>query len=111
MRTCEACDVEKAESHFRKFGRGLKKVCRACEGRADGQKVLTSREEPVPVKLNGHLEVASGFGFRASIEDAQLRIEQDRSDGQQVYTHELWLARHEARHLIDWIVAQVGTQA
>ena len=28
MRICDNCGVEKAESHFRKFGRGLKKLCK-----------------------------------------------------------------------------------
>jgi hypothetical protein len=62
------------------------------------------------VKLNGHLEVPSGLGFRASLEDGLLCIEQDRpavEDGQ-IYTHSLALARHEARQLIDWIEAQVA---
>lgn len=63
---------------------------------------------PPPVKLNGHLEVAAGLGFRAAIEDGQLRIEQDHRDGDTVYTHELCLAPHEARQLIDFIAEKVG---
>ena len=77
-----------------------------------GGKTVTKRKakaDPLPpVKLNGHLEVAAGFGFRAAIEDGQLRIEQDRADGDTVYTHELCLAPHEARQLIDFIAERVG---
>jgi hypothetical protein len=37
---------------------------------------------PEPVKLDGlHLEIARGYGFRASAEDGQLVIEQDADDG------------------------------
>jgi hypothetical protein len=37
---------------------------------------------PEPVKLSGlHLELARGYGFRASAEDGQLVIEQDADDG------------------------------
>jgi hypothetical protein len=65
---------------------------------------------PPAVKLNGHLEVPSGLGFRASIEDTLLVLEQDRVDGDdgQAYTHTLTLASHEARQLVDWIAEQVG---
>jgi hypothetical protein len=64
----------------------------------------TTQIAPAPVKLNGHLEVPSGLGFRASLEDQQLVIEQDRADDDgQSYTHTLTLAPHEAARLIDWI--------
>lgn len=62
---------------------------------------------PPPVKLNGSLEVAAGLGFRASLEDAQLVIEQDRSDGDEVYTHTVALSPSEARQLVDWIAERV----
>lgn len=64
---------------------------------------------PAPVRLNGHLEVAAGLGFRASIEDSALVIEQDRTDDDgAVYTHTLTLAPHEARQLVDWIADRVA---
>ena len=60
------------------------------------------------MKLNGHLEVPSGLGFRASMEDELLQLEQDRPDDDgTVYTHSIALAPHEAARLIDWIEAQV----
>lgn len=65
---------------------------------------------PAPSKPNGHLEVAAGLGFRASLEDGVMEIEQDRQDGDTIYTHTLSLAPHEARQLIDWIVGHVGTR-
>jgi hypothetical protein len=61
------------------------------------------------VKLNGHLEVAAGLGFRASLEDAQLVLEQDRPDDDgTTYTHMVTLAPHEARQLVDWIAGHVA---
>ena len=45
---------------------------------------LTKKAElaPKPVKLDGlSLEIARGYGFRASAEDGQLVIEQDAEDG------------------------------
>lgn len=32
MRTCDTCNQDKDDSAYRKFGRGLKKTCRECEG-------------------------------------------------------------------------------
>lgn len=89
MRTCDTCEIEKADSAFRKFGRGRKKTCVECEGGGKAvSKRASSREEkqeappPKPVKLDGlSLEVARGYGFRASAEDGQLVIEQDADDG------------------------------
>lgn len=102
MRTCNVCETAKPDSGFRKFGRGLKKTCVACEA-GDGGSAA-----PEPVKLNGHLEVASGLGFRASIEDGTLQLEQDRpGDDDALYTWTISLAPHEARQLVDWIAAQV----
>jgi hypothetical protein len=68
------------------------------------------QDAPASVKLNGHFEVAAGLGFRASIEDSLLVLEQDRVDGDdgQTYTHTLTLASHEARQLVDWIADQVA---
>jgi hypothetical protein len=106
MRTCNVCETDKPDSKFRKFGRGLKKTCMACES---GGGSVKANSAPSPVKLNGaHLELAAGLGFRASLEDGAFRIEQDRAaDDGETYTHELALAPHEARQLIDWIASQV----
>ena len=44
--------------------------------------VATPAAEPERVKLDGlSLEIARGYGFRASAEDGQLVIEQDVDDG------------------------------
>jgi hypothetical protein len=88
MRTCESCNVEKADSHFRKFGRGLKKSCKACEARAEGEAVISAAADdtPTPIRLDGmRLEIARGYGLRASAESDQLVIEQD-TDGEGVAT-------------------------
>lgn len=108
MRSCDTCNTEKPDPAFRLFGRGRKKTCIECEG---GSSVKSrpaaqpaAEPAPAPAKLNGHLEVPSGLGFRASLEDALLQIEQDRPDEDgQVYTHSIALAAHEARKLIEWI--------
>lgn len=87
---------------MRAGGGGVKVQRRSADSQAE--------TAPQPVKLNGHLEMPSGLGFRASIEDGQLCIEQDRPDPDdgQLYTHSLALAKHEAARLIEWIQAQVG---
>ena len=95
MRTCETCGVEKAESHFRPFGRGRKKVCMACEGRAQGETVLAA-QELVPATIDGpRLELARGYGLRAAAENGALVIEQDADDG----TATIVLSRTEAKVL------------
>ena len=104
MRVCEICAVEKANSHFRPKGRGLSKVCKACEGVADGEAVAAAQEPaPTPVRLQGlRLEIARGYGLRASIESDQLLIEQDADDG----TATIVLSKTEAKVLfaqfVDW---------
>lgn len=57
-----------------------------------------------PAKIGPSLDVPAGFGFRASIEDDRLQIEQDAqtADGKAV-TQEITLSKREARDLIDWI--------
>lgn len=124
MRVCDTCNVEKPDPQFRLLGRGRRKTCLECEkGGAISVKARNAspaqqkESAPEPVKLNGHLEVAAGLGFRASIEDVcadaadqrrQLIIEQDREDDDgQVYTHTVSLAPHEARQLVDWITERV----
>jgi hypothetical protein len=58
---------------------------------------------PEPVRMNGSFEIAAGFGIRASIESGTLQLEQDRQDGETIYTHTISLAPHEVRELIDFI--------
>lgn len=71
---------------------GKAKTCRDCRGNGKRKgggsvKVASKRVEkpeapPAPAKLDGlSLEVARGYGFRASAEDGQLVIEQD-TDGE-----------------------------
>ena len=104
MRICALCQTDKPETAFRKFGRGRKKVCIACETGVTGEADGVEAEVSAPVVLKGSLEVPAGYGFRASIEDDTLCIEQDRAgDDGQWYTYQLSLARHEAAKLIDWV--------
>jgi hypothetical protein len=43
---------------------------------------VKAKPAPEPVKFDGlSLEIARGWGFRASAEDGQLVIEQDAEDG------------------------------
>jgi hypothetical protein len=107
MRTCNTCEAEKPDNAFRKAGRGLSKTCIACEAGIGPD----ADAAPEPVKLTGHLEVASGLGFRASIEDGTLQLEQDRpGDDDQLYTWTISLAPHEASKLVDWIAEQVQAE-
>ena len=95
MRVCDTCDTEKRDDDFRPFGRGRKKTCRACEGGAAVEAEPTPA--PKPVQLDGlTLEVARGYGFRASAEDGQLVIEQD-TDGEGAAT--IVLSKTELRVL------------
>lgn len=102
MRTCDVCGEEKPDSAYRKFGRGRKKTCEACESglaASDG-----AAPAPEAIKPNGAaLEVARGYGFRARAEDGQLIVEQDCDDGTAIVV----LSKTEARYLIDWIADQV----
>ena len=109
-RICTACEVEKADTHFRKFGPGLKKVCKSCEGQAQGEAALG--EELEPVTITAALELPMGYGFRASIESGRFCIEQDATgtDGE-VHTDNITLAPHEARQLVDWLASQVEREA
>lgn len=67
------------------------KTCKACfsasfqKKSGGGKPVKTRKAEPAPepVKISGlHLELARGYGFRASAESEQLVIEQDDDQGQ-----------------------------
>jgi hypothetical protein len=106
MRTCKSCNVEKADSHFRKLGRGLSKSCKACESRAEGEAVISAAADDTltPIRLDGiRLEIARGYGLRASAESDQLVIEQDADDG----TATIVLSKTEAKVLF----AQFGEWA
>jgi hypothetical protein len=66
------------------------------------------RAVPEPIKLNGSLEIAAGFGIRASLENGTLQLEQDRQQDDMIYTHTISLAPHEARELIDFVERHVN---
>ena len=97
MNDCPRCGAAKHKGRCK--AENLKKVQRT---NADSQPA------PAPVTLAGSLEVPAGLGFRASLEDGQLCIEQDRSDGEEVYTHSIALSPSEARQLIDFIAERVA---
>lgn len=63
---------------------------------------------PEPVAITAALEVEPGPGFRATVENGQLHIEQDREDEGTVYTHTVTLSRPEAQRLIDWIASHAS---
>jgi hypothetical protein len=105
MRTCTSCETEKRDTDFRKAGRGRKAVCMACEADVAAN---PAESPPAPVKITAALEVHAGLGFRVSIEDGTLQLEQDRADDDgKVYTHQVSLAPHEARQLVEFVAEQV----
>jgi hypothetical protein len=80
-----------------------------CKG---GGKAVTRQPKaevaPEPVTITAALEVPAGYGFRASIEDSTLQLEQDRVDDDgTVYTHTISLSSAEAARIVDWIAEQV----
>jgi hypothetical protein len=60
----------------------------------------TVAKAPAPVTLNGHLEVASGFGFRVSRENGQFIVEQDTSEGE---TATMVFNADEIHRLTEWV--------
>jgi hypothetical protein len=73
-KTCKDCF---SASFQKKSGGGGKRVKASASKRVEKQEVA-----PEPVNLDGlSLEIARGYGFRASAEDGQLVIEQDAEDG------------------------------
>jgi hypothetical protein len=58
---------------------------------------------PEQTTLRAELEIPAGLGFRASIKDDTLQLEQDRPDGEDTYTHCLTLTRVEVARFIDWV--------
>lgn len=96
MRICESCGIEKAESHFRKFGRGLKKICKSCEG---GEPAAADAAIEPSADL---IRIEPSMGARVRITGSLLEIEQDRigEDGE-AYTHTVTLYPHEARQVIE----------
>jgi hypothetical protein len=103
MRICELCQVEKVEAHFRPFGRGRKKVCKACESGVTAEGAAIADELPVPIRLGPALEVPMGYGFRASVENDRLVIEQDSPER----TDNITLSKLEAKQLLEWVESQV----
>lgn len=95
MKTCSSCATEKPDSAFRKYGRGRKGKCMACEG-GEPAAPVDSSEAPAAVTASNALEVFPGFGFRASVEGDLLQIEQDYSEGN---TDSISLSRTEAKVL------------
>jgi hypothetical protein len=89
--TCQRCGETKGADDMCVRGGKPSKTCKACfsasfQKKSGGGKVKRSRQKaersPPPVKLSGlSLEIARGYGFRASAEDGQLVIEQDAEDG------------------------------
>ena len=71
--------------------------------RGGGKAVKTAA--PTPIVITGpQVEVLPGFGFRASLEDGRLSIEQDDSNGR---TDNITLSRTEAKVLFaqfsEWV--------
>ena len=104
MRICELCNVERADNDFRKFGRGRRKVCLMCENAVAQEGETIADTLPTPVEITAALEVMPGFGFRATVENDRLVIEQDDAEGK---TDNLVLSRTEAKVLF----AQFGEWA
>jgi hypothetical protein len=103
-RRCPACKTRKPLDAFPRFGTRYRATCIAC---SDG-KAPTPAPKAAPPRGFAGIEREAGFGFRASIEDGKLVIEQDTTgdDGETV-TENVTLSRSEARELIDWIAEQV----
>jgi hypothetical protein len=96
--TCRKCGNEgfTADAMLMRKGKPSQ-VCRECwtatrngggatVAKATEVQAKTAKSQPAaapePVKLDGlSLEIARGYGFRASAEDGQLVIEQDAEDG------------------------------
>lgn len=111
--TCQRCGETKDAGDMCVRGGKPSKTCKACfsasfqKKSGGGKRVTKAKLEPVgvpgehyglqPVKLNGlSLEIARGYGFRASAEDGQLVIEQDDDQGQ---TATVVFSRTEAKVL------------
>lgn len=105
-KTCRKCGVEKLIDAFSRDKRtpdGYACTCIDCRGNGKGQNGKSKRAakaqpapEPAPIANLASLEVLPGFGFRASIEDDRLSIEQDRDDGT---ADSITLSRTEAKVL------------
>ena len=103
MRICALCSNEKPDREYRPRGRGLSKVCHACEDGVATEAAAIADELPTPVTLTGSLEVTAGYGFRASIEDGRLVLEQDaQTEDGEARTESITLAPHEVRRLFEW---------
>ena len=93
MRVCDTCEQSKPDAAFRPKGRGRSKTCQACE---EGSGESGNATPEATVTIENPLEVLPGFGFRASIENDRLAVEQDRDDGA---TDNVVLSRTEAKVL------------
>ena len=114
-KVCVKCETDKLIDAFRKDKRtpdGYASICADCKGTkgkggkkakraTNGKANASPAPEPI-ASITSPLEVLPGFGFRASIEDDRLAIEQDRDDGA---TDNVTLSRTEAKVLF----AQFGS--
>jgi hypothetical protein len=99
---CKRCGSAK---HRGRCKGGGKAVTSGKRSSSEGKK----QEAPPPVTIAAALEVPPGLGFRASIEDSTLQLEQDRADENgDVYTHTISLSAAEAAKIVDWIAEQVA---
>lgn len=109
---CASCGAEKPLSDFANHGGrskdGKRSKCMGCEAKSPAAGGGAKAKVVPPAAPTGSLEVAAGLGFRASIEDGLLCIEQDRQEDDTIYTHSLTLSPHEARQLIEWVERQVA---
>lgn len=104
-KVCKGCGKTKPLDQFGRHNRSSDKHkanCLVCTGEADP---VADEGEPI-VSSGARLEILPGFGFRASIDDDRLSIEQDDSNGN---TDNISLSRTEAKVLFaqfsDWVSA------
>ncbi|HSW34697.1 MAG TPA: hypothetical protein VLH36_13885 [Steroidobacteraceae bacterium] len=103
--TCQRCGEAKGADDMVVRGGKPSKTCKACfsasfQKKSGGGKAVKAKKAdpaPKPVKLDHlSLEIARGYGFRASAENEQLVIEQDDDQGQ---TATVVFSRTEAKVL------------
>lgn len=111
MRICELCNQEKRDSEYRPRGRGLAKVCKACEDGVVAEASTIADQLPESLILGPSLEVPAGFGFRIALESGRLVIEQDgQTEDGETRTDTIVLSPSEARQLVDFVAYQVTTR-
>lgn len=118
--TCKRCGEDKPAGDMIQRAGKPARLCKACFTASFGKKnrggrvgkgasktladVVEKRvSKPKPVKLNGHLEVAQTYGFRAAWEDGFLAIEQDQVDeaGESI-TARLLLTKDDVARISEW---------